>query len=55
MLEVSVYATDVDYNKKHRAICRRIDNDNFHVCYDSIISAFHCLFGNNCVIEFVIL
>lgn len=54
MLEVSVYATNDDYIKKHRALCRRIDCDNFHVPYDRLIDAFHCLFGNSCIVEFIV-
>lgn len=55
MIEVSVYATSHDYAEKRSALRRRVDNDNFCICYDDIIRANKCLFGNQCVIEFVVL
>ena len=55
MIEVSVYATSLDYSENHCALRKRVDNDNFHVCYDDIIRANKCLFGNQCIITFVVL
>lgn len=54
MIEVSIYATFDDYNKNHCALRKRVDNDNFHVCYDDIIRANRCLFGSTCVIDFLV-
>ena len=55
MIEVSVYATQKDWSDGRRALCKRVDNDNFHVCFDDIIRANKCLFGSNCVITFTCL
>lgn len=55
MMEVSIYATQLDYSNKHAALRKRLDNSNFAIPYDSIITSAHCLFGETCVIEFVVL
>ena len=55
MIEISVYATSKDYAENICALRKRVDNDNFCVCYDDIIRANKCLFGSQCMISFVVL
>lgn len=55
MIEVSVYANEKDFAERHSALRKRVDNDNFHVCYDDIIRANKCLFGSSCVVEFIVM
>ena len=55
MIEISVYETHLDYNKKSACLRRRVDGHNFSVPFDSVVASLHCLFGNSCIIEFVVL
>lgn len=55
MIEVSVYASQKDFIENHSALRKRVDNDNFHVCFDDIIRANKCLFGSQAVITFTCL
>ena len=55
MIEVSVYATNKDWVEKRSALRRRLDNDSLHVPYDDIVRANKCLFGQQAIIEFVVI
>ena len=52
MIEVSIYASEKDWIDQRCALCKRLDNDNFTIPYDSILSAARCLFGSRSVVVF---
>lgn len=54
MIEVSVFATSKDWSDRNCALRKRIDfEDLFKVDPNSIVNAMRCLFGPDCVIDFI--
>ena len=54
MIEVSVYATKLDWSNHRSALTKRLDFENdLKVDCKSIVDSMRCLFGSDCVVDFV--
>ena len=54
MIEISVFATKKDWSDRSCALCKRIDfEDSLKVDTNSIVSTMRCLFGSDCVVDFI--
>lgn len=52
MIEVSIYVSSVDKIANRCALRRRLNDSDFRIPYDDIISAAKALFGDLCIIVF---
>lgn len=54
MIEVSVFATRKDWNDNSCALRKRFGfGDSLKVDTNSIVNAMRCLFGPDCVVDFI--
>ena len=54
MIEVSVFATTKDWHERNCALRKRIDfEDSLKVDSTSIVNSMRCLFGSDCVVDFI--
>lgn len=52
MMEVSIYASEKDWIDQRCAFCKHLDNDNFAIPYNSILTVARSLFGSGSVVVF---
>ena len=55
MFEISVYKNSSDYAKKVRCFCERVNLVGVDVPYSELTNSARFIYGQQCIIEFVLL
>lgn len=53
MIEVTVFASALDFRNNKRALCKRVDwIESIQFPFEHLIKAFKALYGDKCIIVF---
>lgn len=55
MIEIRVYKTSNDYGKANKCFCQRINLVGIDIPYAALTDSLHFIYGQGCIIEFVLL